>query len=178
MSFTLRQATQDDAAAIAAAQRVSWREAYSELGIDRFLGQQTQAVRTAAWVKHLAPETHPNATFVCLDRLGEVVAFCSSGPSRREAFAGQGEIYALYCVNRAQGRGLGKALMVRQAQHLRALGYAAIFVRTLQSGAAKHFYQHLGGVYAGEGTVEFAGVTLPDVIYAWGDVGVLAEQAG
>ena len=98
MPFSFRQATLDDAAAIAAVQRLSWRETYGDLGIDTFLDQQTQERRTAAWLKNLDPSVPSKATFLAENAKGEIVAFCSSGPSRREAFVGQGEIYALYCV--------------------------------------------------------------------------------
>ena len=183
--FKLRRANQDDAEAIAQVQLQSWREAYGDFGIDDFLKSQTLTDRAKAWKGHLDPAKAPNATFVAYLPNGahevhephkgkSIVAFCSSGPSRVPAYQGWGEVYALYCVERAQGLGIGRALMVRQAAYLGGLGYTCMFVRTMKRGRAKHFYQHLGGQFLFAAEVEFGGVQFADITYGWPQIAQLA----
>jgi L-amino acid N-acyltransferase YncA len=48
--------------------------------------------------------------YVAVTNDGDVIGFCSGGPSRRPAYAAQSEIYAIYLMTGFEQRGIGRRL--------------------------------------------------------------------
>lgn len=113
----IRIATTQDAAPLAALKLAAFRETfidgfavpYPAADLARFEAESYGVEKVAA---ELADPTH--ATWVAVDGGGAPVAYAHVGPCKLphpEASAAQGELYQLYALNAAQGRGVGRALM-------------------------------------------------------------------
>jgi ribosomal protein S18 acetylase RimI-like enzyme len=112
----IRPATPDDVASLAALKLAAFRETfidgfavpYPAADLARFEAESYGLGKVAA---ELADPTH--ATWVAEDG-GGLLAYAHVGPCKLphpEASAAQGELYQLYALNAAQGRGVGRALM-------------------------------------------------------------------
>ncbi|HZU19377.1 MAG TPA: GNAT family N-acetyltransferase [Candidatus Dormibacteraeota bacterium] len=164
-----RRARVEDAYAIARVHVESWRATYPGLVPDRFLAAMRVDEYTERWHRMLAGRSGGHVTFV-VEEAGRVVGFASGGREREDR-PRRGELYAIYLLPEARGRGHGRALVRAVAASLRDQGLTSLIVWVLRDNhPARAFYEHLGGTYAGERPLDFgAGFTLTEVGYAWPD---------
>lgn len=114
---TIRPAAAADGEALAALKLAAFRETfldgfaipYPPEDLARFEAESYGPARIAA---ELADPAH--ATWVARDGAGRLTAYAHAGPCKLphpDASPAQGELYQLYALNAAQGRGLGRALL-------------------------------------------------------------------
>lgn len=60
--------------------------------------------------------------YVAVTNDGDVIGFCSGGPSRRPAYAAQSEIYAIYLMPGFERRGIGRRLFENVVADIAASG--------------------------------------------------------
>lgn len=161
-----------DAEALAHVHVTSWRETYKGLLPDAFLARMSEPGFARRFRRGLSlPE--PGVTLAAADRFG-LVGYASGGPSRRSV-PGEAEIAVLYLLRSAQGRGLGRRLLVQTAKVLAAQGATSLMISVLRDNfGARGFYEHLGGEpeparrEPGPG-----GALLYEVAYRWPDIRAL-----
>jgi GNAT superfamily N-acetyltransferase len=118
--------------------------------------------RAAGWERSLADGR--GAVFLAESDAG-VVAFVSVGPSRDDD--AQGELYAIYALPEAWGRGLGHALMAPALESLRESGHRDAILWVLDDNPrARRFYEREGWTFDGtEKVEEFLGKNVREVRY-------------
>lgn len=104
----IRNATIDDAAAIASIHVKSWQYAYAHIFPAEFLAGFSIEARTKVWQQLL--EANQNITLVA-EVNGEVVAWASGGVSRDADGHGSSELHAIYVLPAYWGKQIGAALM-------------------------------------------------------------------
>lgn len=115
--LTIRRAEPADAAALSALKLAAFRETflhgfaipYPPADLARF---EAESYGEGTVARELAAPDH--ATWVAQARDGRLLAYAHAGPCKLphpQASAAQGELYQLYALNAAQGRGVGRALM-------------------------------------------------------------------
>lgn len=169
----IRPAVLEDAHAIAHVHVESWKTTYAGIvpasvieGLDK-----TFERRKNFWAKQIEDNEPDNVLFVAEDA-GEIVGFVSAGESRAEVVeAYDGELYAIYLLQSAQGKGIGRKLIEACAKQLREIGFHSMFLWVLETNTeSRGFYEHLGGKRVAEGTFEIAGATLKKLAYGWPDI--------
>jgi ribosomal protein S18 acetylase RimI-like enzyme len=178
-TVSIRAAALSDAAAIAAVHVASWRETYSGLMPETMLRGLSVSHRTERWARILDHAlAHGDASVFVAERDGDLVGFASGGGQREQAFfaAGfTGEISAIYVLGNAQGRGVGRCLMVAVALTLHEQGRQGGSLWELRENQpARRFYERLGGEVIGEREDRREAVTLFEVAYGWRDLSVMA----
>lgn len=173
----IRPATQADVPAIAAVHVQAWAETYGAL-----LGPDAAAFRTpdqriAQWAEWLDPGSG-SVAFVACDAGGAVRGFAGAGRVREPGLAVDGEISPIYLLRRAQGQGLGRALMGAAARHLMAGGARSGGLRVMDvNEAARAFYRRIGGQEVHDDrTFTFAGRLIHDIAVVWPDLAVLSRD--
>jgi ribosomal protein S18 acetylase RimI-like enzyme len=109
------------------------------------------------------------------ERKGEVVGFVHAGKIREAIETADAEIYSLYLLREAQGRGIGRALLRVVAVVLRQQGFTSVALWVLERNRSRGFYETCGGRLAASRVIEIGGARLMEVAYWWPDLGVLAE---
>jgi GNAT superfamily N-acetyltransferase len=140
-----RPAETADAAGIARVHVGSWQGAYGHVFPPETLAGLSVADRERQWGQWLA-DLGGRSVFVTEDA-GEVVAFASVGPAADPEFDREttGELYAIYALPAAWGRGFGRALMEAALGRLRADGYTAAMLWVLEDNPrARAFYEAAG----------------------------------
>jgi GNAT superfamily N-acetyltransferase len=166
---TLRPATVEDAAAIGRVHVESWRTTYPGLLPDSYLASMDAADHAARWARLLGQRGSRHLALVA-EEDGELVGFASAGPDRDGDRTYDGELYAIYLLERVQGRGVGRGLVESAADGLVQRGMTGMRVWVLRDNRpARGFYEHLGGQYLRERTLEFDQVVVPEVSYGWSD---------
>jgi GNAT superfamily N-acetyltransferase len=168
----LRQARLADARAIAVVHVDSWRTTYRGLLADGLLAGLSYDAREEQRRRALAAEDGPRRTFVA-EAAGRIVGFAVCGPERDGLAGYDGELYAVYLLAEAQRRGIGTALLLKAARHLRRHGLRTLVAWVLPGNPGRGFYAALGGVEVATKPVTVGGIELEEVGYGWPDLGRL-----
>ena len=165
MISVVREADVDDAAAIARVHVDTWRTAYRGLLPQDFLEALDEVGYEDRWRRTLT--SGAGRVYVAEDGR-QVVGFASGGPERAGEDGFTGELYAIYVLQDAQGRGHGRRLVQAVAQGLRERGLADMIVWVLRDNhQARHFYERLGGVYVRSQPITIGSALVQEVSYGW-----------
>lgn len=172
----VRPADRGDAAAIARVHVATWRSAYSELLPADFLASLSETAYEGRWQRIL--ETNSNKVYVA-ENDGDIVGFASAGRERAGETGFQGELYAIYVLESAQGQGHGRDLVRAAVGGLRELGLTDMIVWVLKDNAGgRKFYERLGGVYVRAQPITIGPAVLEEVSYGWKRLADVRAQAG
>lgn len=161
----VRPAEAWDAAAIARVHVATWRSAYRELLTADFLASLDQSQYEERWARSLGDAS---ARVYVAENADGVVGFASGGPERAGEAGFSGELYAIYVLPDAQGRGHGRRLVQAVVAGVRELGLKDMIVWVLRDNApARKFYERLGGMYVREQPITIGSVLLHEVSYGW-----------
>lgn len=170
----IRLATAADAPAMGRVHVASWRTTYPGIVPDAALVRLDATVSAARWSRRFADPEYPQGIFVAEDDAGSVVGFATGGPERDGIPGHAGELYALYLLQEAQGRGAGRALVRAVADWLAADGVATLLAWVLaENHGARGFYERLGGRHVATKPYLIEGVALDEVAYGWTDTAPL-----
>lgn len=166
--MTIRDATPDDAHAIAAVQVKTWHTTYRGLMPDSFLDAQTLEGRAAHWQRIFSNPTPHSTTLVAEDDTGRVVGFACGGAQREDDLAHDGELYAIYILDTHQGQGLGRDLTQAIIEHLRGAGFKSMILWVLAANeGARRFYEAIGGEPVLMRKYDLDGTLLDKIGYCW-----------
>ena len=171
----IRRARHADAPTMAKVHVECWRTTYPGLVPDDFLLGLTEATTTGRWQCQLAPSGETRGIWVALERQQGMVGFASCGAQRTAIPDHGGELYTLYLLDGAQGRGLGRRLMSAVATDLMAMGHEGMVTWVLRDNPSRWFYERLGGQRLGEQSIWLGGALLPEIAYGWRDLAELAR---
>ena len=160
---SIRTATVDDAPAVAHVHVQSWLTTYAGIVPDEYLATLNEADRALQWREWLTKDVE-----VYLAELGgEVVGFISGGPIREPIQAYDAELYAIYLLQPAQGRGIGRSLLGELSGSLLRKGLAGMIVWVLEKNPSKHFYEKSNAQLVASKDIQIGGLTLSEVAYGW-----------
>ena len=173
MTTQIRVAVRDDAAGIARVHVDSWRTTYQGLMPDHVLDSLSYEQRETFWSETIG-QHHEQETFVGeLD--GQVVGFACAGKERSQNPLYTGELYAIYVLQQAQKRGVGRQMVLRVARWLLEQEHTTMLVWVLEQNSARRFYEAMGGQMIDSKTISIGGVNLQEVAYGWSDLGAVVK---
>ena len=175
----IRTARRTDAAGIARVHATTWKEAYRGLLDGAYLENLSEKRLAMRWRTQLdrREQDLDEETFVALNGR-EVVGFATATMSR-EAFAPwEAEITMVYVLKEHRGLGIGRGLMKASADHCIRRGMFSGGLWVLRdNGAARDFYEALGGEPQGRKADSVAGQIVQLAGYWWRDLAQLAERS-
>ena len=149
--LTIREATPEDAPAVADMYTRAWQAAYRGLLADAYLdaldaGEQASKMCVPDCGSLALSRDYPQfAAYVAIGN-GRILGWCFSGPASAPEHTESGEIYALYVDPDHLGKGTGKRLFNAAARHIQAEGYDALYADALVGNTIAHnFYTRLKG---------------------------------
>ncbi len=164
-AIRVRPARSGDLKALAAVRRESWWVAYRGLIPHGELLRLNDG-RTVHRMAAVLSSSRHRILLVEDDEHGPM-GYAWLGPHREGLGGHQGEILELYLHPAAQGRGLGRRLLVEGIWWLVDRGLHPVLVWVLAANPARHFYEACGGVRVGQGPVTVGGRTLLRLAYSW-----------
>ena len=145
----IRNATVEDARAIARLRAESWRDAYAGVIPDGVLATMS-AEPNARFIGRLTDPPEGTDIVVAVDG-SVIVGFANTGPLRTQEDAaepdppGLGEVNAIYVHPDRVGAGIGQALMAEAETRLRGHGLVPIHLWVLvDNPRARRFYERYG----------------------------------
>lgn len=166
----IREATDDDVLAIARVHVDSWRSTYRGIIPDEYLAKQSYEKRESSWEQILkSVPKNSNFTYVAEDKSGEIIAFANGGLERTNDPNYQGELNAIYILEKYQRQGIGRNLLRVVARRLRESKINSMLVWVLAENPACEFYEALGGFEVKKREIERGEIVLLEVAYGWTD---------
>ena len=144
MEYSIRRRERKDCHGIARVVTESWQDAYRGIIKDEVLDRLPATEEERAQKALESFDDNDNHQFV-LEAGGKVCGFVSVGFTDDPEYPGQGEVFALYLLKEARGKGLGRKLMETGMDELRQMGCERIFVGCLDGNPSIGFYRHAGG---------------------------------
>lgn len=166
---SIRQATLDDAEALARLHVRSWQWAYRGQLPDKYLDRMSETMdRRIEARRALLTDLPPDYRVWIAEQAGQMVGFAVTEPSRdADAPPSTGEVSLIYLEQAAAGKGIGRLLFAHAVDDLRQRGYAQAMLWVLETNArARRFYEAAGWRADGASkTDEWPGLLLREVRY-------------
>jgi GNAT superfamily N-acetyltransferase len=161
---TIRDAGPEDSEALARVRALSWRSAY-----DGLLSPETIAAATgpdgADRQREFLAEDPARRALLAEDG-GAAVGMAVYGPDRETDGPGDAELYVIYVLPRYWSRGVGRPLMDRVIEDVRAGGYSRLGLWVLAANErARRFYERYGFSVTDKTIAERHGHVTYDVRY-------------
>ncbi len=172
MPFTIRNATADDAEALAACVIEPIEATFRGRVPDQCLESLTYEESETNWRRFFAEQDEDGRFLLVAESESRQVVGCALGGPQPEDDRFDGELYLLGVLPAFQGRGIGQQLVSAVATRLRDLGLHACGVRVLRANPNTAFYEHIGAQLIGEEPYDWNGVVLPEDVYVWMDLSV------
>lgn len=138
MDYVLRHAAPEDAEAVVLMHTLAHEESYGHLLSPGFFAARRKAVPERV-DRRRTYLNGPGPRILALDSNNELVGLADAGPGREQDPPVPLELYSIFVLNRAQGSGLGKALLSA------ALGDSPAYLWVLEANArAQSFYRRQG----------------------------------
>lgn len=160
---SIRAAEPGDAVAIARVHVESWRTTYAGIVPDDYLASLDEALRVKLWQEWLSS----GAIVLVAERKGAVVGFVHAGKVREPVETADAEIFSLYLLMEAQGRGIGTSLLRGVAALLHEQGFRSVALWVLERNRSRGFYEACGGRLAASKVIDIGGARLMEVAYWW-----------
>ena len=170
----IREATVQDAGAIARVHVDSWRETYAGIVPDDYLANLCHEQRERVWRASLSNHCVKECVYVAESDPGGIIGFVSGGPERKGESAYKGELYAIYVLEAYQRKGIGRKLTQTIARRLHQDRLHSMLVWVLADNRSKDFYNALGGQLLYEREIDIGGLRLVEEAYGWPDIHELA----
>lgn len=167
MTFKLKKATEEDTHEIAKVQVDSWRTTYKGIVSDDYLENLSYRKREEVWELAVVQ----NTTFLLENASGKVAGFAIGGPERSEEHLGyDGELYAMYLYEHAQGKGGGRMLFDAVVKDLLERGFESMVIAVLKDNPACEFYERMGGVAIGKEEISIGAGQHTELVYGWRNI--------
>ncbi|MCJ8010901.1 GNAT family N-acetyltransferase [Paenibacillus sp. KQZ6P-2] len=164
--WIVRKAEEKDIHSLAKVHMESWLTTYRGIVPDSYLDNMKLESRIELWTRVLNP-SNETVTFVLENPEGVVNGFINGGKSRETELDIEAEVYSLYLLEEAQGKGHGRNLMKRLIGYFQKEGYRSMLVWVLEDNPAVQFYKKMGGKFLKRGKVEIAGEPLQELCFEW-----------
>lgn len=166
----IRLAEVRDAAAISHVHVQSWLTTYKGLVPEEYLASLNEAERVPLWQEWL---TRDISVFVA-EIEGRIVGFAGGGPIREPFDSYDAELYTIYLLEEAQGRGIGRDLLSAVAKALVRKDYVSMLVWVLEQNPAVCFYERMGAQHLMGKQIEIGRVSLSELALGWPNVATLS----
>jgi GNAT superfamily N-acetyltransferase len=154
--ISIREATEDDAQAIAKMHATSWQATYRGLLPDVFLESESKHGRLDHWTTRMRTPSPAGRLVVIVEWDGEPAGFVCA--ERKPESADGVLLDNLHVMERYQGYGLGRRLMETVERWASELGETQLYLFVLEGNSrAMGFYERQGCRFAGIETEEIAG---------------------
>ncbi len=142
----------------------SWRTTYKDIVPDDYLNKLSYENCEQLWADNLSKGN----VFIAKNDQGQVIGFAKGGKERSKQYKGYlGELYAIYTLEEAHGKGVGEGLLKAVVDDLKKQKIDSMIVLVLEENKARYFYERFGAKWLDTVEIEIDGKKLKEVVYGW-----------
>lgn len=124
---------------------LAWLQSYKGIVNDEFLELINTEEEIQKAITNLKNNLHDNSKRFLLKVDNQYVGILRIRKTKYDKYSDYGELGALYLLDSAKGKGLGKILFEKAKEELKHQGYQKMIIGCLTKNPANEFYKHLGG---------------------------------
>ncbi|WP_374455427.1 N-acetyltransferase family protein [Nocardioides sp.] len=182
----VRAARPEDAPALGRVMVGAWLSAHHgqmpEAAWQKRVEEWTPEVSAQGWARMLssmaAGDQLRTVLLVAEEEPSDPVGLVLATEDEGDVSGATAQVNALYVLPTDQGRGTGRLLLRTAAAELRRRGFSRLHVGVLTANLpARGFYEAMGGHEVAQRTFDEEGVALPETVYGWSDLTLLAPEA-
>lgn len=177
----VRPGTRTDLEAIARVHVDAWRTTYRGIVPDPVLDTLSVDQRIPIWMRYIGDDnphfTPASFLIVAESEMEGIVGFAAAGPDRDDHSVCDAELHAIYILERAQGRGVGRRMMKYVALRLVQASCHTLKAWVLIENPARQFYWRLGGLETTRRHINIGGRSLEEVAIVWRSLDTLIRAA-
>ncbi|AZN41142.1 GNAT family N-acetyltransferase [Paenibacillus albus] len=163
----IREATIADAEQIAAVHVHSWQSTYRGIIADAYLDSLSVEQRRNNWLWTFKNKDAHDMIYVAVADNGRIVGFANGGGCREPERGYDGELYAIYLLQRYQRAGIGKQLFQQVMDALRNAAYSSMMLWVLADNPSLTFYLAQGGQIMDQQLIRIGDEELPELLIGW-----------
>ena len=147
----VRPARPGDQHAVAQIRVASWRATYRGIVPDSYLDAMSAEENAPQW-EPAAHGEQAGARLLMCEEEGRAVGFAAFGAARPPQFGYSGELYAIYFLPGAMGKGFGSVLVAHAMRGLKELGHNDMILWVMEKNTrGRRFYESRLGMTAVDG---------------------------
>jgi L-amino acid N-acyltransferase YncA len=166
----VRKANINDAAGIAEVHVKSWKSSYEGIIDEQYLKSLKIDDRIPLWVSSLSDPKDEAPVFVALNEEGGIIGFASFGRERENNGETEGELYAIYLLKEAKGKGVGTLLFYNGVQELIKHGNQSVRVWVLAQNPSTKFYEKFNPRKDSVTTIKIGNNNYEEIAYQWDNI--------
>lgn len=174
----IRSATPQDAKGIANVHVKSWQTTYTGIMPDEVIQSRGMDNRLAIWTRILS-NPNPDTVLLVAEDDKQIVGFVQGGKPQEAIENYDSELYAIYLLQDAQGKGLGRRLMEACAKVLCNKGHHSLMLWVLKGNDDScGYYEYMGGKLIAESDyAPMESFTIKKLAYGWDDIRTLLTES-
>ena len=151
MALRIRWPNPNDALSVAQIRVASWRATYRGIVPDSYLDAMSAEENAPQW-EPAAHGEQAGARLLMCEEEGRAVGFAAFGAARPPQFGYSGELYAIYFLPGAMGKGFGSVLVAHAMRGLKELGHNDMILWVMEKNTrGRRFYESRLGMTAVDG---------------------------
>lgn len=175
LDYAISPAGPADALELGRVHVTSWRETYAGMLPQAYLTRMSSKIHARRFYRDLVRAKAGDVTLIAEGAEG-AVGYANGSVLRGDGRGADAEVFTLYVVRKAQGAGVGRALLTASARVLRAEGAKSLMLFVLSRNVrARGFYERLGGEVFAEVAAQGWGEGVTETAYRWTDIDALAR---
>ncbi|MEK7016989.1 GNAT family N-acetyltransferase [Bacillus sp. FSL R9-9410] len=163
----IRKAMKADIAAIAKVHVESWKTTYTGIFANEILENLTFEQRKKQWENIFQKEDNLQYRFVAETLTGEIIGFIDGGVERTGTYNCDGELYAIYILQKYQGMKIGQRLFQALLSECKKDNMQSLLVWVVANNPSKKFYEKYNPEKIDTKILERLNVE--EIAYAWRD---------
>lgn len=143
--YTIEKLNENNAEHYARVNALAWFQSYKGIINDKFLKLINTEEEIQKAITNLKNNLHDNSKRFLLKVDNQYVGILRVRKTKYKKYSDYGELGALYLLDNAKKKGLGKVLFQKAVTELKKMGYKKMIVGCLSKNSTNQFYEHLGG---------------------------------
>ncbi|HEX8247970.1 MAG TPA: 3-deoxy-manno-octulosonate cytidylyltransferase [Pyrinomonadaceae bacterium] len=160
-----REATVEDARAVARVHVRSWQKSFTGIVPPEFLDSLSVEKRERAFSERFGEANYK--MFVAETQRDGIIGFADFGKARKSDFGFEAELYAIYLLPEFQGKGVGARLFRLCQQAMIADKINSMYLIALDVSPYKSFYEKMGGEIVARGNHFLLLEEYQTITYGW-----------
>lgn len=170
----IRRAIKDDISAIAKVHVDSWKTTYKGIFSNEILDNITYNQREKLWESLFQNEDGHQFRFVAETLNGKIIGFIDGGVERTDTYNCDGELYAIYILQKYQGMKIGQRLFQALLSECKKDNMQSLLVWVVANNPSKKFYEKYNPEKIDTKLLERLNVE--EIAYAWRDMDCLYKS--
>lgn len=165
MNYEIIKMNEENAFEYARINALSWAQSYKAIVDQTFLDKINTIDEIVKMRQNLVNGINDGSKRFLLKKDGKYVGLFRVRKTKYEGYESYGELGALYLLDEAKNKGLGKILFQEAIKELKNMGYNKMIVGCLEGNPSNDFYKYMGAIFEKKNPIKIGEQDLFENVY-------------